>query len=237
MGKIAVLVGLESTGDASKLEGFGKQLAMHIAASNPKYLTKADISEKDIKNEQAAAAEQSAKFFDAFVVFENAVSKYKEKMTSDRAFSEKVFEAKLAELSQTLPNVDELLADYAKGSVSEDRKEKQNAEKTKKLLDVFFQEAAYMLKKMRSYGDDAAIKQKLASLKMDRFFEESVLDEQIFVIDGKSKVAQAVEAAAKDIGAPVKIAQFISYRLGEGIEKAQSDFAAEVAAASGVAAA
>ncbi len=237
MGKIAVLVGLESEGDAAKLEAFGKQLAMHIAASNPSYQTKADVTAQAIKREEDAASEQVAKFFDAYVAFETSVSKYKEKMTSDRAFSEKVFEAKLAELAQTLPNVDELLADVAKGSASEDRKEKQNAEKTKKLLDVFFQEATYMLKKMRSYGDDAAIKQKLKQLKIERFFEENVLEEQIFVIDGKSKIAKAVEDAAKDIGAPVKIAKFISYRLGEGIEKTQSDFAAEVAAASGVAAA
>ena len=101
---------------------------------------------------------------------------------------------------------------------------------------MFFKEAAYLLKKIRSYGDDAAIKQKLKQLKVDRFFEESVLSEQVFVIDGKSKIAQAVEAAAKDVGAPVKISKFISYRLGEGIEKAQSDFAAEVAAAAGAAA-
>ena len=236
MGKIAVLVGLESEGNSEKLAEFGKQLAMHIAASNPKYLHKADVSEKDISNEQAAAAEQMTKFFGSYQAFEAGVAKYKEKMTSERAFSEKIFEAKLAELAQTLPNVDELLADYAQGSASDDRKEKQNAEKTKKLLDVFFGEAAYLLKKMRSYGDEAAIVQKLIALKMDRFFEEAVLDEQIFVIDGKSKVAAAVEAASKAIGAPIKISEFISFRLGEGIQKAQSDFAAEVAAASGVAA-
>jgi elongation factor Ts len=236
MGKIAVLVGLESEGDAAKLEAFGKQLAMHIAASNPTYLRKADVTEKDIKREEDAASEQVAKFFDKFVAFESSVAKYKEKMTGERAFSEKVLEAKLAELAQTVPNVDELLSDYETQSKSEDRKEKQNADKTKKLLDVFFQEAAYMLKKMRSYGDDAAIKQKLKQLKIERFFEEAVLEEQIFVIDGKSKIAQAVESAAKDVGAAVKIAKFISYRLGEGIEKAQSDFAAEVAAAAGAAA-
>ncbi|MEQ1788906.1 MAG: translation elongation factor Ts [Rickettsiales bacterium] len=237
MGKIAVLVGLESEGDASKLEAFGKQLAMHIAASNPTYQSKSDVTDAIVKREEDAASEQAAKFFDAYVSFETAVSKYKEKMTSDRAFSEKVFDAKLTELAQTLPNVDELLADVAKGSTSEDRKEKQNAEKTNKLLSVFFQEAAYMLKKMRSYGDDAAIKEKLTQLKISRFFEESVLEEQIFVIDGKSKISQAIEDATKDIGAPIKLSKFISYRLGEGIEKVGSDFAAEVAAASGVAAA
>lgn len=237
MGKIAVLVGLESEGDASKLETFGKQLAMHIAASNPSYQSKADITDAIIKREEDAAGEQVAKFFNAYVAFETTVSKYKEKMTAEQNFSEKIFEAKLVELTQTLPNVDELLADVEKGNASEDRKEKQNAEKTNKLLAVFFKEAAYMLKKMRSYGDDAAIKAKLKQLKIERFFEESVLEEQIFVIDGKSKIAKAIEDAAKDIGAPIKIAKFISYRLGEGIEKVQSDFAAEVAAASGVAAA
>ena len=236
MGKIAVLVGLESEGDSAKLEAFGKQLAMHIAASNPSYQSKADVTAKDIKREEDAATEQVAKFFDQYAAFENSVSKYKEKMTGERAFSEKILEAKLAELAQTLPNVDELLSDYEAGSKSEDRKEKQNAEKTKKLLDVFFQETAYMLKKMRSYGDDAAIKQKLKQLKIERFFEETVLEEQIFVIDGKSKISQVVESATKSIGSPVKIAKFISFRLGEGIEKAQSDFAAEVAAAAGAAA-
>lgn len=236
MGKIAVLVGLESDAEAAKIEGFGKQIAMHIAASNPSFLRKADVTAEKIKKEEDAASEIIAKFFDSFVAFENGMAKYKEKMTSDRAFSEKVLEAKLAELNQTLPNVDELLSDYDRQSKSEDRKEKQNADKTKKLLDVFFQEAAYMLKKIRSYGDDAAIKQKLNQLKIERFFEESVLEEQIFVIDGKSKVSQAVEAASKEAGAPVKIAGFVSYRLGEGIEKAQSDFAAEVAAAAGAAA-
>ena len=236
MGKIAVLVGLESDGDASKLEAFGKQLAMHIAASNPSYQSKADVTEKDIKREEDAATEQVGKFFDKYKAFESDVSKYKEKMNGERSFSEKILEEKLAELSQTVPNVDELLADYDRQSKSEDRKEKQNADKTKKLLDVFFQEAAYLLKKIRSYGDDAAIKQKLKQIKVDRFFEESVLSEQVFVIDGKSKISQAIEAAAKDVGAPVKISKFISYRLGEGIEKAQSDFAAEVAAAAGAAA-
>lgn len=236
MGKIAVLVGLESEGDAAKTEAFGKQLAMHIAAANPSYMKKADVTAQDIKREEDAASEQVAKFFDQYVAFENSASKYKDKMNGERSFSEKILESKLAELAQTLPNVDELLSDYETQSKSEDRKEKQNADKTKKLLDIFFQEAAYMLKKMRSYGDDAAIKQKLKQLKIERFFEETVLEEQIFVIDGKSKVAQAVEAASKDVGAAVKIAKFISYRLGEGIEKAGSDFAAEVAAAAGAAA-
>lgn len=236
MGKIAVLVGLESGGDKEKLEAFGKQLAMHIAASNPIYLTKSEVTDKIIKREEDAATEQVTKFFDQYVAFENAMTKYKDKMSGERSFSEKTLEAKLVELNQTLPNVDELLSDYDRQNASEDRKEKQNAGKTKKLLDIFFQEAVYMLKKIRSYGDDNAIKQKLKQLKLERFFEETVLEEQIFVIDGKSKISQAVESAAKDVGAEIKISGFVNYRLGEGIEKAQSDFAAEVAAAAGNAA-
>lgn len=236
MGKIAVLVGLESSADAAQLEGFGKQLAMHIAASNPSYQKKSDVTDADIKREEGAAAALVDKFFEQYVAFEKGASKYKDRMTGERAFSEKVLEQKLVELSQTLPNVDDLLSDFDRQSKSEDRKEKQNADKTKKLLDVFFQEAAYMLKKIRSYGDDAAIKQKLKQLKIERFYEEAVLEEQVYVIDGKSKVAAAIEAAGKDFGTPVKLVKFISFRLGEGIEKAQTDFAAEVAAAAGAAA-
>ena len=111
MGKIAVLVGLESDGDAAKLEAFGKQLAMHIAASNPSYQSKADVTEKDIKREEDAATEQVGKFFDKYKAFESDVSKYKEKMTGERSFSEKILEEKLAELSQTATNVQEKLAD------------------------------------------------------------------------------------------------------------------------------
>jgi elongation factor Ts len=56
-----------------------------------------------------------------------------------------------------------------------------------------------------------------------------VLLEQIFVVDGESKVSKVIEAAAKDAGAPVKVAGFLRFALGEGIEREQKDFAAEVA--------
>ena len=57
-----------------------------------------------------------------------------------------------------------------------------------------------------------------------------MLLEQIYVIDGESRVKQVVEKAAKELGAPVKVAGFVRFALGEGIEKEQADFAAEVAA-------
>ena len=57
-----------------------------------------------------------------------------------------------------------------------------------------------------------------------------MLLEQIFVIDGETRIAKVVEAAAKEAGAAIKIAAFARFALGEGIEKEQADFAAEVAA-------
>jgi elongation factor Ts len=56
---------------------------------------------------------------------------------------------------------------------------------------------------------------------------------QVFVIDGKTKVADVLSKAGKDLGAPVSVAAFVRFQLGEGIEKEVSDFAAEVAAAAG----
>ena len=63
-----------------------------------------------------------------------------------------------------------------------------------------------------------------------KFHQEVVLLEQAFVMDGKTKVAKVVDDAAKQVGAPVRIAGFLRFALGEGIEKKSEDFAAEVAA-------
>jgi elongation factor Ts len=67
--------------------------------------------------------------------------------------------------------------------------------------------------------------------RLQKFFKESVLLKQIFVIDGENTVEQAVRNAEKAAGAPIKVTGFVRYALGEGIEKQTSDFAAEVAAA------
>jgi len=61
-----------------------------------------------------------------------------------------------------------------------------------------------------------------------------VLLEQLFVIDGKSRVSKVVDEAAKQVGAPVRLAGFLRFALGEGIERKESDFAAEVAAQAGI---
>ena len=63
---------------------------------------------------------------------------------------------------------------------------------------------------------------------MSKFYEESVLLSQVFVIDGENPIAKVLEKAGKDFGAPVKIAGFVRFAVGEGIEKEATDFAAEV---------
>src|SRR3546814_9468612 len=69
--------------------------------------------------------------------------------------------------------------------------------------------------------------------RLRKFYEEVVLLEQIYVIDGETKVSKVLEAAAKDAGAPVTIAGFARIQLGEGVEREEQDFAAEVAATLG----
>jgi elongation factor Ts len=236
MGKIGVLVALESAGDAAKLEALGKQLAMHVAASNPTYQELSNISDADKARELDVAKQKAEKFFGEFVTFETSMQQYKDKFTGkERNFSEKTFEAKLKEFNQRAVNLDSLIEDVKTKSVSEDRQDKQDAEKTQKLLNVFFEEVAFMIKKIRSYGDDAASKTRIADLYFNETLREAVLFEQVFVIDGKSKISDVLANAAKDVGADVKLKGFIRFALGEGIEKAVDDFAAEVAKAAGVA--
>ncbi|MGE0725800.1 MAG: translation elongation factor Ts [Alphaproteobacteria bacterium] len=141
VGKIGVLVALESSGDASRLEALGRQLAMHVAAANPQYL--------DVKSVDASALDRER--------------------------------------------------------------------------DVLREQA-------RASGKADAIIDKMVEGRLRKFYEETVLVEQVFVIDGESRVSKIVEAVAKEIGQPIKVAGFVRFALGEGIEKAQSDFAAEVAA-------
>lgn len=144
LGKIGVLVALESTGDAAKLADLGKQIAMHIAAARPDALDIADVDSSSLERERNVLAEQA-----------------------------------------------------------------------------------------RASGKPEAIIEKMVEGRVRKYYEEVCLLEQTYVIDGETKVRKVVENAAKDIGAPVKVTAFSRFALGEGIEKAQSDFAAEVAAAAG----
>ena len=83
-------------------------------------------------------------------------------------------------------------------------------------------------------GKPADIIEKMLTGRVRKYYEEVVFLEQPYIMDDKAKVSQAVEKAAKEIGAPVKVTGFVRFALGEGIEKEEKDFAAEVAAVSGV---
>ncbi len=141
LGKIGVLVALESTGDAEKLAALGRQIAMHVAATNPISVDIDGVDASALDRERSVLAEQA-----------------------------------------------------------------------------------------RTSGKPAEIIEKMVEGRLRKFYEEVVLLEQIFVVDGERKVRKVIEEAAKDIGAPVKIAAIARMALGEGIEREQKDFAAEVAA-------
>jgi elongation factor Ts len=146
LGKIGVLVALESTGNPEKVATLGKQIAMHIAAANPQALSIAEVDPKALERERGVLREQAA-----------------------------------------------------------------------------------------SSGKPAAVIEKMVEGRLRKYYEDVVLLEQVYVIDGESRVSAAVEKAAKEIGAPVKVTGFRRFALGEGIERKESDFAAEVAAQAGVA--
>jgi elongation factor Ts len=85
----------------------------------------------------------------------------------------------------------------------------------------------------RASGKPEEIIAKMLEGRLRKFYEEVVLLEQVYIIDGESKVSKVIAEAAKTLGAPVKLVGFKRFALGEGIEKAQTDFAAEVAATAG----
>jgi elongation factor Ts len=141
LGRIGVLIGLESTGDHAKLAEYGHQLAMHIAAANPQWVSTENVDAADLDRER------------------------------------------------------EVLADQA-----------------------------------RVAGKPEEIVQKMVEGRLRKYYEEVVLLEQVFVVDGETKIAKVLENAAKDVGAPVAVTGFVRFALGEGIERKEEDFAAEVAA-------
>jgi elongation factor Ts len=145
LGRIAVLVALESTGDKAALEAFGKKVAMHIASANPLALSEADIPADRVEREKTVLLEQ----------------------------------------------------------IKEDPK---------------------------AQGKPQQVLDKMLEGRMRKFFEESVLTKQAFVLNPDQTVEAAVAEAAKAAGAPVKIAGFVRFAVGEGVEKKADNFAEEVAA-------
>ena len=144
LGKIGVLVALESDGDAGKLEAIGKQIAMHVAATSPLSLNKEDLDPDVVAKERAVLVEQA-----------------------------------------------------------------------------------------KESGKPENIIEKMVDGRMHKFFQEVVLLSQSFVINPDLTVEKALKEAEDSIGAPIKLVAFERFALGEGIEKKEEDFAAEVAAAVG----
>ena len=98
---------------------------------------------------------------------------------------------------------------------------------------VVERERAVFTEQANSSGKPAEIVQKMVEGRIRKFFSEVCLLEQVFVVDGESKVGAFIEQKAKELGAPIELTGFVRMALGEGIEKEESDFAAEVAAAAG----
>lgn len=147
VGRIGVLVAIESTGEKAALEKFGKGVAMHIAASNPLALTESDIPADRVEREKQVLKDQ----------------------------------------------------------IKEDPK---------------------------AQGKPDQVIEKMLEGRLRKFYEESVLLKQAFVMNPEQTVEAAAADAAKAAGAPVAVKAFVRFGVGEGVEKKADDFAAEVAAMS-----
>ncbi len=143
LGRIGVIVALESEADAQRLAELGRQIAMHVAASAPQAVSRDDVEGQVLARERAVLEEQA-----------------------------------------------------------------------------------------RASGRPDDIVAKMVEGRLRRFFEEACLLEQIFVIDGETPVGQVLEAAAKDLGSAVRVKGFVRFALGEGLDRKDDDFAAEVTALS-----
>ena len=140
LGRIGVLVALESPGKADELTALGRQLAMHVAATNPVALELAAVDPEVLAREKAILADKNA-------------------------------------------------------------------------------------------GKPAHVLEKIIESGLKSYAKEYCLLEQVYIHDGSKSVAQALKDAEGKVGGPVKLTAFARFAVGEGIEKEESDFAAEVAAA------
>lgn len=142
LGKIGVIVALESTGKADELAALGRQLAMHVAATNPVALDLASVDPEVLEREKGILAEKNA-------------------------------------------------------------------------------------------GKPAHVLEKITESGLKSYAKENCLLEQSYIHDGSKSVSQVLKEIEGKVGAPVALKGFARYALGEGIEKEEQDFAAEVAAAGG----
>ena len=144
LGKIGVLVGLESSGQTDELVSLGRMIAMHVAAANPQAVDASGLDPTVVAREKAVLAD-----------------------------------------------------------------------------------------KFKAQGKPANVIDKIVESGLKTYYKEVCLIEQAYVHDDKKTVAQALKEAEGKVGGPIKMTGFVRYALGEGIEKQETDFAAEVAAAAG----
>lgn len=83
-------------------------------------------------------------------------------------------------------------------------------------------------------GKPAEVQAKMVEGAVSKYAKENALLSQLFVMDNKTPIAQVVEQAGKAAGTKIALVDYVRFQLGEGIEKEESDFAAEVAAAAGI---
>ncbi|HYD19769.1 MAG TPA: translation elongation factor Ts [Patescibacteria group bacterium] len=95
--------------------------------------------------------------------------------------------------------------------------------------DTVARERAIHADKASKSGKPAEIVEKMVDGSMRKYYEQVVLMEQTFIIDGQTKISGVLQNAEKEAGAPVKLSGFVRYELGEGVEKKVDDFAEEVA--------
>ncbi len=94
--------------------------------------------------------------------------------------------------------------------------------------DVVDRERAIQTEIAKQSGKPDNVIEKMMEGRMRKFYEETVLLQQTFVIDGETRVEKVIEKASKDLGAPIEIVGFVRFQVGEGMEKTDSDFADEV---------
>ena len=99
--------------------------------------------------------------------------------------------------------------------------------------DVIERERKIAAEKAAESGKPAEVQEKMVDGAIKKFAKENALLSQVFVMDNKTPVADVVAKAGKDAGKPIVLKDYVRFQLGEGIEKEESDFAAEVAAAVG----
>ena len=101
--------------------------------------------------------------------------------------------------------------------------------------DALAREKEVLKEQAMASGKPAEIAEKMVEGRIRKYYEEIVLLDQVFVIDGKAKVSEFVAEQASELGSSIEITGYASFIVGEGVEKEEDDFAAEVAAAAGAA--